>query len=295
VSTALPEITVLIPTRGAVERTISLRQAIESVLCQQGVTARVIVLVNGPNADAALPAPVLADPRVTILRRAVADLPAAFQHGARAVDTPWFGTLDDDDLLLPGALKLRHAALERHPECLVATGNGFRHRDGVDTLHVTDARDIRRDPLRALLLRNWLLPGSWLCRTTPVTRALFDEMPRYLECTYLGIRFAALGLTWIDEPTVRYTVGSAVSESHSGLYIEGQAAALRHILRLDLPRYARRDLRARISAAHHRTANIALQDGRIADAWRLHLRTLTAPGGWRYLPLVRHLIRASLR
>ena len=140
-----------------------------------------------------------------------------------------------------------------------------------------------------------LLPGSWLCRTTPVTRALFDAMPRYLECTYLGIRFAALGLTWIDQPTVRYTVGSAVSESRSSMYIESQAAALRHILRLDLPRYARRDLRARISAAHHRTANLALQEGRIADAWRLHLRTLTAPGGWRYLPLLRHLIRASLR
>ena len=38
---------------------------------------------------------------------------------------------------------------------------------------------------------NWLLPGSWLCRTEAAGPKFFDGMPRFLECTYLGLRFAA--------------------------------------------------------------------------------------------------------
>src|SRR5690606_16638191 len=131
-STAPADITVLIPTRAAAERRSSLRQAIESVLCQENVQARAIILVNGAQAEPDLPLALSEDPRVTLLRRTMADLPAAFQEGARAVETPWFATLDDDDLLLPGALKLRHAALARHPERTILVSNGFRRYDGRD-------------------------------------------------------------------------------------------------------------------------------------------------------------------
>ena len=294
-SAAPAEVTVLIPTRAAAERKSSLRQAIESVLCQQDIDARVVVLVNGASAEPDLPRTLLDDPRVSLLRRTVADLPAAFQQGARGVETAWFATLDDDDLLLPGALKVRLAALARHPECVVVVSNGYRRHHGRDTLHVGSSQEIQRDPLRALLRRNWLLPGSWLCRATPETRTLFDAMPRHLECTYLGVRFSELGMVWIDEPTMIYSVGSPVSASQSREYVEGQAAALRKILELGLPAYARRELRVRIVGSHHRLANLALQGGAIGEAWRWHLATLRAPAGWRYLPFMRHLVRASLR
>src|SRR5690606_39306351 len=87
-SPAPADITVLIPTRAAAERRSSLRQAIESVLCQEDVQARAIILVNGAQAEPDLPLALSEDPRVTLLRRTMADLPAAFQEGARAVETP---------------------------------------------------------------------------------------------------------------------------------------------------------------------------------------------------------------
>jgi hypothetical protein len=289
------EVTVLIPTRAATERETSLRQAVESVLCQEGVSARVLLLLNGAENEPQLSASRLTDLRLTILRRRDANLPAALQQGARAVETPWFAALDDDDELLPGALKLRLHALARHPDRLVVAGNGYRRDDGVDTLHVANGEPIRTDPLRALLDRNWLLPGSWLCRTTPATTAIFDHMPRHLECTYLAIRFAALGMIWIDDPTVVYNVNTPLSARQSRAYVEGQAEALRHILELELPDYARRELTSRIAAAHHRAANLSLAKGELKEALRCHLATLRSPGGWRHLPFARHLIGAAIR
>lgn len=289
-----PEITVLLPTRAAAARASSLRQAIESILCQEGVAVRIFLLLNGATSEPALPRTLIDDPRLTILRRPDADLPAAFQEGVRCVETPWFATLDDDDFLLPGALKLRYEALARHEDRLVVASNGYRREQGRNVRHVGDGEPIRRNPLRALLERNWLLPGSWLCRTTHETRTLFDGMPPYLECTYLAIRFSTLGMIWLDEPTMVYNVNTPLSARQSRAYVEGQADALRQILTLDLPEYARRELRSRIASAHHRRANIALESGELREALRWHLTTLRSPGGWRYLPFVRHLLGAAI-
>jgi hypothetical protein len=291
----VPEITVLVPTRAAPERRASLRNAVESVLCQRYVAARVLIIVNGAAHEPAEIAALRTDPRVRALVRADADLPAAYREGARAVETPFFATLDDDDLLLPDALKVRYSALERHPDRLVAVTNGILRKEGTDTIHVRDGAAVQADPLQAMLRRNWLLPGSWLCRTTPETLGLFDAMPRFLECTYLGLRFAMLGVVYLDEPTVIYHVGTPLSESHTAAYVEGQAEALRQILALDLPPSVRRALRPRVAAAHHRSANLALRSGAVRDAWRWHVATLRQAGGWRYLPFARRLIAATLR
>lgn len=290
-----PAVTVVIPTRALPERIPLLQRAVASVLDQQDVAARVIVIVNGAPDHLGVRQALGGDPRVTLLIRDDANLPAALRAGARAVETAWFATLDDDDILLPDALKVRHAALERHSGCVVVVTNGIRRSATGDVLHVQDSREIAADPLRALLRRNWMLPGSWLCRVTPETRALFDGMPRYLECTYLGIRFAALGMVWIDTPTIVYHIGTPFSESQSRAYAEGQSEALRTILELDLPPYARRALRRRIAAAHHRSANLALRGGSLPEAWRWHLATLREPSGWRYLPFMRHILSASFR
>lgn len=289
-----PGITVIIPTRAAPERRDSLRRALQSVLCQQDVRARAIVVLNGAPDEPGLAAELAGDDRVLLITRNEAGLPAALHEGLQHVETSYFTSLDDDDLLLPGALKLRHAALERHPDRLVAVTNGYRREAGGDVLHVAQGSDIQSDPLRALLDRNWMLPGSWLCRTTPRTATLFTDMPKYLECTYLGVRFSVLGMVWIETPTVVYTTGTPFSASKSREYQEGQAEALRQISALDLPAFARRELRRRIAAALHRSANVALRAGSVRDAWRWHLATLREPAGWRYLPFIRHVIRAAI-
>lgn len=255
---------------------------------------RAIVVLNGAPDEPGLAADLADDDRVLLIVRREAGISAALHEGLQHVETPYFASLDDDDLLLPGALKLRHTALERHPDRMVAVTNGYRRDASGDVLHVTEGSDIQNDPLRALFNRNWMLPGSWLCRTTAETAALFTDMPKYLECTYLGVRFSVLGMVWLQTPTVVYTTGTPFSASKSREYINEQAEALRQISGLDQPAFARREFRSRIAAALHRSANVALHAGSVREAWRWHFATLREPGGWRYLPFIRHLISATI-
>jgi hypothetical protein len=292
------EVTVVVPTRGLAERAQSLRCAIDSIASQHRVRAIPLVVLNGPDADPAVRRALHDDPRVRMMVRDDASLPDAMLAGRRAVDTAWFASLDDDDHLVPGALALRVSALERDAERVVVVTNGYRHERGAMVPHLPlgCAPDVNADPLRTLLRRNWLLPGSWLCRTEHVGASLFEGMPRYLECTWLALRFALDGrMLWLDTPTVVYHVGSPAAESLSSAYVRGQMHALRQLLALPLPDDVRDALRGRIAAAYHDASLSSLRDGALVDAWRHHARSLLERGGWRFLPFTRHLARASLR
>ena len=132
-----------------------------------------------------------------------AGLVNALQVGRRLVDTPWFAELDDDDLLLPGALAARVAALVQSDahDCVVT--NGYRRYHGEDTLNISDMKAVERDPIRAFWDLNWLLPGSYLCRTDRVGPDLFDGMPESLECSYIALRLAtSYRIKFLQRPTV---------------------------------------------------------------------------------------------
>lgn len=287
-------VTVIIPTLGRAERAQCLTTAIESAISQRNVVTRVIVVLNGNRVDPEVERRLRTDPAIRLIRLEPGDLPKALRTGREAVDTPYFTALDDDDLLLPGALERRVRELEDHPECAVVVTNGYCRAHGHDEILITIDQRINEDPLHALLDRNWLLPGSWLCRTDAVDATLFDDMPRFLECTYLGMRFATeYAMRWIGEPTVVYNLGSPEAESRSRAYVVGQAAALRGLLSLDLPDSARARLRRRIADAYHAASGRERAGGGLAAAWRWHLASLISPGGWRYLPYTRHLLLRS--
>lgn len=291
-------VTVVIPTRGLGERAKLLWRAVDSVREQSGVRALALVILNGaqraPEVESALRRAYERGDGVRLIVHEEGGLPAAHRAGRRAVATSWFGALDDDDALLPGALARRLDALEQRPECDVVVTNGMVHRDGVDSLHVPPDDAVAKDPLRALQRRNWLLPGSWLARHDRVGHAVFDDMPRYRECTYLALRFAIEHrMIWLQEPTVRYNVGSPHAESRSHGYLMEQVEALRRILALPLPAAMRRRVRREIAAAFHDMADHHWSLGALELAWRLHLRSLRAWGGLRYLPFTRHLLGAE--
>lgn len=290
------DIAVIVPTRGLRERRDGLRAALDSILSQEGVCARPIVVLNGNMCCPEVARLLRGDSRLTLLELGPAGIPAALQLGRGAVQAPWFGTLDDDDVLLPGALAQRLAMLDGASDIDVVVTNGYRCEGAGRTLNIAPAVRIDGDPLRALLRRNWLLPGSWLARSDRVGPELFARMPRYLECTWLAVRFSMeYRMRWSDEPTVAYRVGSPLAESRSDDALTGQVEALRRILELDLPDDVRREFRRRVGGALHTLANHALRAGdrRMALAW--HLRALRQPGGWRYLPFLRHLLPGARR
>jgi len=292
----LHAVSVIIPTRALLERGALLRRAVESVLAQDGVRSVPVVVINGLRRDPALTRELRADRRLRVITLEQADLPAALRVGRDVVDSPFFAELDDDDVLLPGALAARVECLLAWPEYHTVVTNGFRRNSAGDTLHIPDTSVVERDPLRAILQRNWLLPGSWLCRTDAVGPSFFDGMPKFLECTYLALRFATSGrMKFLGRPTVVWSSDTPLSVSDSRDYVLGQVAGLRQLLKLELPPDIRAGYRARVSSACHANADMHFKEGALREAWGWHLRSLRESGGWRYLLFTRHLLRASGR
>jgi hypothetical protein len=264
-------------------------------MAQQAVHVVPLVIINGSRKDRALTEECRADRRLRVATLEDADLPAALRAGREMVDTPWFTELDDDDILLPEALSLRVRALKEQPEFDAVVTNGFTRDTAGDRLHINDFFSVARDPTRALLQANWLLPGSWLCRTDRVAADIFDGMPRFLECTYLALRLVIHHRTrFLDNPTVVYCVDTPLSESNSLDYRLGQPAGLRRLLDLDLPHDVRAQFRTRLRRACHANAEFYLGERSLTKAWHWHLESLQESGGWRYLPYTGRLLYSGL-
>ena len=291
-----PAVSVIIPTLGLRERAASLRAAIRSAMGQTGVSTTVIVVLNGPQRDPSIECELRDNVRTTLVVRDAHGIPAALAAGRAMVHTPWFATLDDDDLYLPNALLLRVQALEKRPECAAAFTNGYIRSEMNDVLHVKGNRRIGDDPVSAMLDGNWALPGSWLSRSSMVGADVFEDMPNHLECTYFALRVATEHpIVWIDAPTVIYNVGSPAADSQSRAFVLGQVRALRRIVQLDLPDDVRHAYRMRIASAYHSAAEHERRAGALLAACRWHLGSLLQPAGWRYAPFTRHLMRDALR
>ena len=284
------------PTRARRERGALFRRAVESVLAQENVRVVPLVVINGPNPDPELTAACRADRRLRVTILDEANLPAALLVGRKMVHTPWFAELDDDDILLSGALDVRLQALQKQSEFDAVVTNGFKRTAAADTLHLDDVSLIQRDPLRSLIRATWLLPGSWLCRTDRVGVEFFEGMPKFLECTYFAVRLA-LGcrIRFLDCPTVVYYADTPNSESGSRDYQLSHVGALRRLLDLDLPPDVRAEFRTRIRHTCQGNARLYLREGCLQEAWRWHLQSFCESGGWRSIRHTPRFIYALLR
>jgi glycosyltransferase involved in cell wall biosynthesis len=288
-------VSVIVPTTALAVRRSLIDRAIDSILEQTGLRAIPTVIVNGSARDPDVTRALMADGRLRVHIVEEGGLANALQVGRRLVDTPWFAELDDDDILLPHALESRVEALVRHEDHDCVVTNGYRRRLGEDTLHVADMDVIERDPIRAFWDFNWLLPGSYLCRTDRVRPDLFDGSPDFLECSYLALRLATTyRIRFLQNPTVIWHQCTPASLSNSRAYILSQPQAHEHLLKLELPPYARRKVLERIVASLHSGSDFFLGEGAWLEAWRWHLRCLLRQGGYRYLPYTRKLLRSML-
>lgn len=290
-------VSVIIPTKLAARRGPVIRRAIESVLGQEGVCGVPLVVVNGHECDPDLAAEISADHRLRVTTLADANLPAALHAGRRMVDTTWFAELDDDDVLMPGALRTRVEALENDRQCDAVVTNGIRRGVDGDSLHfVENVSTIEADAVRAMVRHNWLLPGGWLCRTDSVGVELFEDIPRFRECTYLGLQFATrLRLKFLDCPTVIYHTDTPESETKTKAYQLGMAEAMRRLLTLNLPPDVRDSFQRLLGWDCLRNAEHFLQENDVSTAWRWYRESFRGPGGWRRSVFVRRFVMALLK
>jgi hypothetical protein len=291
-SRGLPTVTVLVPTLARPERRELLLRALASIRSQGGVAAIALVIVNGEDADPDLLADLGTEPDVGMLRIPQRGIPAAFRAGRPAVATTYFGALDDDDILLPGALTARVSALTADDSRDAVVTDGFIRSAAGDRRMRENFLDVAADPVREMFRGNWLLPGSWLCRTDRVGGWLFEAMPDHRECTWIGLQLATrTRLTFLPAPTMVYHEDTPGGAHRNLAYCTAQPAAIRRFLTLPLPPDVRERLRHSMAAAYHETAHrLLIEEGRRGAALRWHLRSLLAPGGLRHLMFTRKLL-----
>jgi len=117
-------ISVIVPTAATQDRAASLTRALESALGQEGVRPDVIVVANGPGCDPDVLATLARRRDIRLIRRHEAGLGPSISTGRDLVNAPFFAELDDDDLLLPGALATRLERMRVQPtvDAVVTTG-----------------------------------------------------------------------------------------------------------------------------------------------------------------------------
>ncbi|MCL4743883.1 MAG: hypothetical protein KJZ83_00560 [Burkholderiaceae bacterium] len=290
-----PEIAVIVATAARRERAAQLWQALETIRSQEGVRAVPVVVANGPSRDPQVMARLEGDRTIRLLSLDEGNYPGALHAGRACVDTEWFSQLDDDDLLLPGALLARWSAGNADPRCDAVISNGWsRDHDG-DTLRLSNLHEIRGDPLRALCSGNWLGPGAALFRAASVTAQVIAGMPKYLEWTYLACYLSLrCRLLFLDAPSYLYQSGTVASLSGSDAYLLGQACAIAAICRLELPADVRDVFLRRLSVGQQMAALRLLERGQVRQAWQWYLRAVFGKGGYRHLGAVHRMLRGSL-
>lgn len=114
-----PELSVVIPSRN---RWPLLRRALGCALDQRDVDLEVLIIDDGSTDGSAERAETIADPRVTVLRRARLGVAAARNLGIEEARAPWIALLDDDDLWAPGKSRFQLDQMAQHAAEISYTG-----------------------------------------------------------------------------------------------------------------------------------------------------------------------------
>jgi glycosyltransferase involved in cell wall biosynthesis len=187
---AEPRVSVVIPVFNG-ER--FLRQAVESVLAQDGVPLEVLVVDDGSTDRSGEITAAFGFP-VRGLAQDHAGIATARNTGIRAARGDFLTFLDADDLWTPGCLRVQldHLAADSAVDCVFGMVEHFRDPTASTRFDV-------RGPERA----PGLLPGAMLIRRAAFMRVgLFDETRRLGEFVEWQLRAEELGLRRMFLPTV---------------------------------------------------------------------------------------------
>lgn len=282
-------VTVVIPTLA--NRPKELERALRSITSQRDIDATPLVVVNGRRYDPDLVNGLRQRPDIRFHQIETANVSMARFEGRRQVETTYFAFLDDDDELLPEALSLRYNAFADHKGDVVVT-NGYKQTGQNREIIFPRFGHDSNDPARALLEENWLASAGGLYRTDAVSEHHFEDLPDFLEMTFLAFKMAHdLAIIRLDIPTFVIHAGATDQASASWRYYQEVPKILRQMQDVT----SRSDLWVRLrqkqAAALHDASVKALQNKDKLSAWKYHLRSLTIGNGFRYFPYTRHIVR----
>jgi glycosyltransferase involved in cell wall biosynthesis len=281
----------VIPTTASTQRFPLLTRALLSLLNQDEIVVPIVVI----NGSTYVPEVVESLKRRRDVRCVHLDEggpTGARLKGRMAVDTEFFGMLDDDDEYLPGAVKIRLGALLRDQSIDVVVTNGYRRENGQDVIDFPEFSTVNSDPVGRLMDFAWLRSCGGLYRSESVSASYLD-VPRSMELTYMAMRLAlSKRLHFLDVPTYRWYRNSPESLSKTKFYMQGEPEAIRQMQALGPPARIERRLASKYAASLHYLSDLEMVDGNYLAAWRYHLRCLLSRYGIRYLAYTRHLFKA---
>ena len=285
------QITAIIPTLCEAVRHDSLLRAIDSLLGQTVVPAKIIIVVNGDLFDHILLEELQRRPDLEVCYRPEANVGGARYAALDRVDTEFFCFLDDDDEYLPDALSIRLAAITGESGIDVVVSNGYRILDGEEILVCANMLAIERDPIGSLVRYAWLTSCAGLYRTHSIGSEFFGAESRYLEWTYLAFLLALTKrIAFVQEPTYRIH-DSPGSVSKSEAYRRAGPEVLKAMLAFEIDPAIRRAMRLKYVDVLHALSDHYRKSGEMGFAWAYHVRSLGAPAGFlRYLAYTRKLL-----
>jgi glycosyltransferase involved in cell wall biosynthesis len=201
-----PQVSVVIPCRNA-EAWVG--EAVASVVAQAGVSVELIVVDDGSEDRSGEIASARAAGTLRLIRQAASGVSRARNVGTAAASAPFVQYLDADDVLMPGTLAARLAALD-DSQADVAYCDWQRWQVGTDGAFGPGA-EVRRvlgdRPELELLDDAWWPPGALLYRRALVDRLLpwREDLPVIQDARFqqdaalAGARFvhvASLGLRY---------------------------------------------------------------------------------------------------
>lgn len=291
-------LTVIVATLASAERSMSLQRAVQSIRSQD-VRSRIIVVVNGNRRDDEIMEWLLSVPDLNVLDQAEGNFAKALAFGVRAVKTPFYSFLDDDDELLPHACRRRaeFMAANSHVDLLVTPGRK-KTLSGHD-LVVPEYRTLdHSDLIGSLIGSNWLASCGGVFRKSTICDAQFCAVPNYLEWTFLALQIARnhnVHIMHEDEPPHFVVHETNVSESNSVAYHLAMPANVALLKDASHSPHWVKQVSKRLAEVCHAASDCALKNGMLAEAWKNHLKSLGYWSGIKYLPFTRHLILESLR
>lgn len=276
-----PRVDVAVPTRGRERWCL---EAVDSALGQAGVDVRVVVALDGPHPDLERELAARGSDRVLVVPSPTSGRSATRNAAVARATAPFVAFLDDDDVLLPGALAARVAVLARFPQAVLVCGPATALREG-------ETRSRAAVELRACLAGARVRDGlAWQWKgnapvpsTVLLRREVFDRVGAFDEDLETGedwlffLRAATVGaFVTLRAPTVAY-------RRHAG-QVRGQPDAQERAL----PRWTARyfdDPRTPTAAHAHRAR---LEARHLAWIARNHRRVGN-------LPAERRCLRAAVR
>jgi glycosyltransferase involved in cell wall biosynthesis len=217
----MPSVSVVIPVYNGAR---FLDEALASVFAQT-YTDYDVVCVDDGSTDESVNIIARYGARVTLIRQRNAGGCAARNEGVRRTAGGYLAFLDQDDRWYPDKLARQVAALDAHPEAVLALCNSDRmNTEGLVVQVGATVRErpgLRTEPLGRLIGEDQLLSSAILVRRDAFVRAgMFDEQLHGFEDFDLAARLRQEGrFVFIEEPGMCYRINQGGQSQSGGLRI----------------------------------------------------------------------------